>query len=133
MTNPFIITHIQVRERTWGRDNRRDADSPAGRTRVYVHPEGENIIENLMNRRSRPYKLYRPLVEKALRHKKIDWTKLKWSQKAGCTMCPCSPGFIVEGSRGLDIWVTISTKEDQADPEDLTTEQMKALAQWSGR
>jgi hypothetical protein len=36
--------------------------------------------------------------------------KLSFSRKAGCSMCPCSPGFVVKegGPRGwaLDLWVT---------------------------
>lgn len=33
-------------------------------------------------------------------------TKLKFSAKAGCTMCPCSPGFITEDRTGYDTFIT---------------------------
>ena len=26
----------------------------------------------------------------------INTFKLVWSQKAGCSMCPCSPGFVIK-------------------------------------
>lgn len=30
-----------------------------------------------------------------------EGVKLSWSSKAGCSMCPCSPGLIVTEGRGL--------------------------------
>ena len=64
-------------------------------TRVYIeHPE-ETIVDNLQNRRDRPWRDYKPLVQKELRDAGIEG-KVRWSQHAGCTMCPCSPGFILD-------------------------------------
>lgn len=68
------------------------------KTRVHIFPEGETLLENLQNRRSRPYKAYRKVVEQTLDSLGADRSKLdiKWSQKAGCS-CGCSPGFIIDG------------------------------------
>jgi len=77
-----------------GQARRRYAVKP----RVYVWPRGESIIDNLMNRRSRPIKLFRQAAKDGLSAMGVDLSKveLRWSQKAGCS-CGCSPGFIVEG------------------------------------
>ena len=79
-------TKIDVREK-WN-----------GKSRVYIFPKGENLVENLINRRTRPYTEYRkqvmPDVLEAMGLARD--TKVKWSQYAGCS-CPCSPGFIVPG------------------------------------
>ena len=43
--------------------------------------------------------------------------KISWSQYAGCSMCPCSPGFIVQSDPrvsdliGQSIWVTVKPTE----------------------
>ena len=78
------------------------------KTRIYVSPEGENIMENIMNRRQRPHTFYRKEVLPKL-FSQLGWsanTKVKWSQFAGCS-CPCSPGFIVENTYGRDICVSV--------------------------
>ena len=79
-------TKIDVREK-WN-----------GKSRVYIFPKGENLVENLINRRTRPYTEYRkqvmPDVLEAMGLPRD--TKVKWSRYAGCS-CPCSPGFIVPG------------------------------------
>ncbi len=80
-------------------------------TRVYVHLAKETILENLIERHNRPYTEYRknvmPKVLKAL-GLPLD-TKFSWSQYAGCS-CPCSPGFIIHGHEGKEVWATISQK-----------------------
>lgn len=63
-------------------------------SRVYIWPKGETILENLVERRTRPYNKWRPLVLQALQENGVSVRKLTWSQKAGC-VCGCSPGFIV--------------------------------------
>ena len=78
--------------------------------KAYIWPKGESILENLMNRRSRPYKFYQenvlPSILKEVAEKFPEFsisTNVKdwgWRQKCGCGMCPCSPGFIQKGSHG---------------------------------
>jgi len=99
-------------------------------SRVYVDFKGENMMNNLMNRRARPFEALKPLVKKALVELKAQGgglellrtdLKIRWSQKAGCN-CGCSPGFVlderivVEGTP-LDIWVEVSETEDKVGHE----------------
>jgi hypothetical protein len=79
--------------------------------RVYVSVENESILDNLVNRRNRPYREYAPIVIDALAKVhgyRIDAKMVKWSQKAGCP-CGCSPGFIVKGvPKNPKVFVTIT-------------------------
>lgn len=84
------------------------------KTRVYVNIVGETLWDNLAERRSRPYNAFRPVVEAALKEHDIEFEKMSWSQKAGCS-CPCSPGFILTGSYGKEIWVDVEGYEPQTD------------------
>lgn len=77
--------------------------------RIYVHPAGETILENLVERRNRPTALYRELMPEILRRAGLPAdTKVTWSQHAGCSMCPCSPGFIVKDHSRFDVWVDVA-------------------------
>jgi hypothetical protein len=92
---------------------------------VYVNIEGENVWENLENRRCRPYTAYKHLLAPHLQELGIPVdAKLAWNQKAGCS-CPCSPGFNVkvkdslgneyrttlhDAGRPVNIYVTISAE-----------------------
>lgn len=90
------------------------------RSRIHVFPEGETIMENLANRRSRPIKLYRRVAEEALGSLGVNMgmVDFRWSQKAGCS-CGCSPGFVVDGFdqafEGSDVYVTIRGLEAAQD------------------
>ena len=85
------------------------------KTRIYVWPKDESVMENLTNRRDRPVEVWRPIALAAANmcglHPKGRTVAevIAWSQKAGCS-CGCSPGFIVKGPwrPGFDIHVTVS-------------------------
>lgn len=82
-------------------------DGEFKRNRVYIFPKGETIIENLFNRKTRPYTEFKKHVMPAVLEKlglPAD-SKVKWSQYCGCT-CPCSPGFIVPGY-GKEVYVEV--------------------------
>ncbi len=68
------------------------------RGRVFVWIKDESVMENLQNRTTRPADQYRLIALSAMKQAglDIDSFKLVWSQKAGCSMCPCSPGFIIK-------------------------------------
>jgi len=97
-----------------GRWTRSEAGSrPYDPSRVFVDFEGETILDNINNRRARPYTTLKPLVKKALEDAGIEYTKIRWSQHAGCRGCPCSPGFIVETAghdMGADYYLTVTDK-----------------------
>ncbi len=106
------IQSITLRPKT-GSSSKSNAQDYFHRARVYVWPEGESVLQNMQNRRERPYTVYKAeVLPKVLQMLGIPAdTKLSWSQKAGCTMCPCSPGF-VDNNKVLpwDIHITVSDK-----------------------
>lgn len=81
--------------------------SRATHSRLYVTIKDETILEHLMNRRSRPVKEWRKYAIAALVQLGIDYKEIRWSNYAGCSMCPCSGGFIVKGDKYRNIYVTI--------------------------
>jgi hypothetical protein len=113
-TTTAIVNHIptvaltQSSPRGW-RKRPRGLDHPWRESRVFPSFEGETIFAHLENRRSRPWQLLKPLVAAELTARGIAFTKLTWNRYAGCTMCPCSGGFVIEGGEtGVDHWVTVS-------------------------
>jgi hypothetical protein len=82
------------------------------KSRIYVWERGETIMQNLLNRRNRPTKLYRELLKD---EQFMDGAR--WSQTAGCS-CGCSPGFIASARRmnldnmPLDYHVEVCATED---------------------
>jgi hypothetical protein len=76
----------------WARGRRVRRARP---TRVFVS-ENESVLENLVLRTSRPIELYREFAERALTELfGAHGVALRWDRKAGCSMCPCSPGFVL--------------------------------------
>ena len=85
--------------------------------RMYVSVADESIMDNLANRKRRPYNVYKTLIHSSDLASVLNLSELRWSQKAGCTMCPCSPGFILnwqtlkneagDSFNNFDIWVTL--------------------------
>ena len=75
---------------------------------VYVWTKDESVMENLENRKCRPYTIYKKtIMPDVLRQMGLpSFTKVRWSQKAGCG-CGCSPAFIVDGHYGTDVHVTV--------------------------
>lgn len=91
----WIITGSTTRVRRYAfNDKKRYYSAP----RVYVHPAGETIFENLLARHTRPYMEWKPVVIKQvasmLGTAYFDVKPMRWSKFAGCS-CPCSPGFIL--------------------------------------
>ncbi len=59
-----------------------------------------NVLEMLQMRGSEPHEEVRGLLPEALKGAGLhafDADEIRWSRKAGCSMCPCSPGFIMHG------------------------------------
>lgn len=67
-------------------------------SRLFVGVHNETILDNLINRHSRPHAAWRKvIVDQVLPNiTGLEAAKVRWSQKAGCS-CPCSPGFILVG------------------------------------
>lgn len=62
--------------------------------RLYVSVADETVLDNLENRRRRPYNVYKKMIAASGISSVLNLESLRWSQHAGCS-CPCSPGFIV--------------------------------------
>ncbi len=108
------IKSITLRPKT-GSSSKHNAQDYYHRPRIYVSPEGETIMENFTSgRHTRPYTQYKQeVLPQLFRALGLDASSIKvgWSKKAGCTMCPCSPGFIVkDGNVPFDIHVTVTDK-----------------------
>jgi len=101
-----MLTITQVRVRA-------QQERPSTKGRIYVNPTGETVLANLANRRTRPYNEYRklfPQIRAELAQQGYDLpetAKISWSQYAGCS-CPCSPGFVVQGLHGHNVWVDVA-------------------------
>ena len=107
----LYIKSIALRSKT-GSSSKPNAHEYFHRARVYVDLDGESVLENLQNRRDRPYNVYKKeVLPTMLRLLGLPVaTKLSWSQKAGCS-CPCSPGFIDNNEvLPFDIHVTVTDK-----------------------
>ena len=70
--------------------------------RLYIWVDKEAVLENLENRRKRPYTIYRMAVPEILKKAGFnsEGVKANWSQTAGCS-CGCSPGFILNNTEGI--------------------------------
>ena len=127
------IFKVTARRRTYERGRR---SYRAGHTRLYFFPQGESVMDNLRNRRTRPHNVYRTFIPAALDllraksnteadYKMVEaWMKpekISWSQRAGCS-CPCSPGFIVigPGFKDFDIYVDIADENYVEPVKELT-------------
>lgn len=110
----FTIKSVKVsQESYYSRKGEPYRDS----NKAYIWVSGESLLENLQNRHSRPSKFYQDNVlpeilkqvatqnpEFGINTNPKDWG---WRSKCGCSMCPCSPGFIQKGGIGH---VTISAE-----------------------
>ena len=103
-------------ERKWGATGN---DSRYAPSRVFVD-FGEDVWTHLANRRSRDYTTLKPLIAAKLTEMGIEFSKIRWNRYAGCQMCPCSGGFMVErenkySSVGVDYWAKIETIDLEAE------------------
>lgn len=85
--------------------------------RIYIFREGETLLQNILQRYTRPYDFYKkeviPKIKDQLKEEGIDLDTLKisWNQYAGCS-CGCSPGFILNLVDNREIFVTISEETE---------------------
>lgn len=94
-------------------------DSRYAPSRVFVD-FGEDVWTHLANRRSRDYTTLKPLIAAKLTELGIEFTKIRWNRYAGCSMCPCSGGFMIERENkysevGIDYWAKIETVNLEAE------------------
>ena len=101
-----------------------------GRTKIFFHHVGETIMENLVNRRSRPRDEYRKMLPEVYRAIAPELSEIRsfggtpkasWSQKCGCSMCPCSPGFNLNVEGDFYVQVDVAA-DDYVAPEQQLAE-----------
>jgi hypothetical protein len=110
----FNIKSVKVRQESY---YSRKGEPYRDSNKAYIWVSGESLLDNLMNRYSRPHKFYQDNVlpeilkqvdreypEFQISTNQKDWG---WRQKCGCSMCPCSPGFVQKKGIGH---VTISAE-----------------------
>lgn len=110
-------------------------------TRVYFSPENETVMENFLEgRHTRPVTELKKLVPAVLAQLGFEDMRVTWSVKAGCGMCPCSPGFIItpgahKGSLQVEgEYVDISaTYSVEMEIDDLPDTQSVSFSQKTGR
>lgn len=111
-TEQAVVTSVRVREqpRRGGRYSR----APLGRSRVYVSMRGSLAYDQytytdtkgpeVNKARRSALAAHRGAVLAALRLAGIWAESVSFSAKAGCS-CGCSPGWIVKGDWGRDVFV----------------------------
>lgn len=109
---------MQIKEIKIQRYSRRRGEKKQSCPKMYIFIQDESVMENLLNRRTRPYNEYKKtIIPKVLESisktdpdlfERIKDLKWGWDRYCGCS-CPCSPGFIGEGGyyESTDIYVTI--------------------------
>ena len=110
---------MEIKEIKIKRYAKRQGEKKQSCPKMYLFINDETVIENLINRRNRPYNEYKKLIIPKVmesisktdpdlfqRLKDVKWG---WDRYCGCSVCPCSPGFIGEGAyhEPTDIYVTI--------------------------
>ena len=109
------IKTVEKKTRPYPRTPRERREYTA-KPRLYVSHDGENVLENLVSRKSRPVDQYRGVMPEILKQLGLPAdTKMRWSQKAGCP-CGCSPGFVVPSYGRWDAWATVTGDRVSQDP-----------------
>jgi len=79
------------------------------KTRVFFFYVGDTALGMFSMYFPRTFKDYRPLIAGVLKAAGLPADlKARWSRHAGCGQCPCSPGFILEGAYGQNIYVDVT-------------------------
>lgn len=113
---------VEIHEHHQDGFNRWDRRKPRAfeETRIYISDKNESLTDNIAKRLSgiRPDpNFFRKFILPRVRRMAgiAPDVKIRWSSKAGCSMCPCSPGFIVTGERvGREISVTYEFEPTEA-------------------
>jgi len=103
------VMKLKLNKRQWNRAGKRWSDKPTGNSVVYLSFLNETVLDNLANRTSRPHVELKPFIVERLQRLGINTEHMRWNPKAGCGMCPCSPGFVLPNHKGYDIWVTVGS------------------------
>lgn len=90
-------------------DRSEEGDINASRSIIYFIINGPTVMQEINEKKGKYYNVFRKEVLPTVFKKAklpLD-TKVIWSDKAGCS-CGCSPGFLITGQKGFDIYVRLS-------------------------
>lgn len=95
---------IQIKKFNIRHEEKRSGEPKLIHDKMYIWVDNQTIIENIMGRGSEPYKQHKkfiiPKVMEMIKEQHPDKYELlkdvkwSWNKNCGCSMCPCSPGFI---------------------------------------
>ena len=108
-----VLSIVEITENPKSGSGSQRRTKTSTRPRIYFQAKGENVLEGLTKRHFRPVDAYRQLLPEVFQKLELPvTTKATWSQHAGCSMCPCSPGFVVSNASFYpnDIWVDVTEK-----------------------
>jgi hypothetical protein len=130
------LGEVIITERTFYPNSSRRAYM--SKPRIYVSSDAPlDVLEDLTNRRRRPFKQWRKGAVAALAESGlgVDTTKMGWDQQAGCG-CGCSPGFVLDNHNAItyggttfkyyDVMVSL-TEAPMVDEEKPARELVSAL------
>lgn len=107
----------------------RQRDETNVKTRLYLWPSNESVIENfLVGRHTRPVGILRLAIPAIFAELKIGPYKARWSRKAGCS-CGCSPAFIIDARLGYDIFATVKFDQPPLTPNQVV-EVARRIESW---
>jgi hypothetical protein len=130
------ITVQQRKQRGWSRREVREYNKAP---RIYIAVKDENVLEHMDRRMARPSKLWASVIPQAMEALGVSNTthRAAWSIYAGCTMCPCSSGFVIKPRKDVyapykhitaDCWVVVSGSDAAVDPNKPTRGLLEAVA-----
>lgn len=112
----YIQDDIQIKVESY---HERKGEPHKFKNKIYMWPD-ETVWENLENRRNRPHTEWKkeviPMVMDWLKTNKpnhyetLKNSKWGWRQNCGCSMCPCSPGFVSDNEGYISIHVNFKSK-----------------------
>lgn len=84
-------------------------DEKPDRSIIYIIINSPTVMKEIQDKKDKYQNVFRKEVLPTVFQKAkmpLD-TKVVWSDKAGCS-CGCSPGFLITGQKGFDIYVRLS-------------------------
>ena len=103
----FMIDGVKVKVEA---EQRRMDEPRMTRSRIYMFPKNESMMENLKKRYNRPVKFWKKIAENVLDTFLYHDKRMIFSQNAGCT-CGCSPGFICKANSYHEFFITYSIEK----------------------
>lgn len=109
----YLITKVDLRP-----FEKRQNEPRKNKNKMFIFIEGETVVDNLLQRRTRPYNDYKkniiPLVMDYIKdmlpnhYNELKDAKWHWDQMCGCSVCPCSPGFYTDSDGRTTIYVNVT-------------------------